>query len=227
MSTSTLSLFCNILAIIEAAISLSAFLIHIFRSHLPRNKIKELEHLMDEMETFFTKTVEKGLLAEPDIIQTRRELSMLRTQTLDLKSRVYSITTFREDCLELLGGTSSYIGETCECLQKLRAKVVASSEKECRRLMEDDRDLRTSSLPVLPYNPAPECQDSPLPSVQIPRPAVHPPILPGRKSLYAQRTFHPTNPPSNLARGDPDVRIVDTQECVSIIHTSVTLEPSA
>lgn len=48
----------------------------------------------------------------------------LRTQTLDLKSRVYSITTFREDCLELLRGTSSYIGETCEYLQKLRARVV-------------------------------------------------------------------------------------------------------
>ena len=77
MSTSTFSLFSNIFGFVVAAISLSAFLVNVCRSHLPSNRIKELESLMDETETFFKKAVEDGLLTEPTFVrQTGRHLSM-------------------------------------------------------------------------------------------------------------------------------------------------------
>ena len=77
MNISTFSIFSSIFGFIVAAISLFAFLINICRSHLPSNRIKELESLMDETETFFAKAVEGGLLIEPGFVQqTERHLTM-------------------------------------------------------------------------------------------------------------------------------------------------------
>lgn len=77
LSISTFSIFSSIFGFIVAAISLLAFLVNICRFHLPSNKIKELESLMDETETFFKKAVEDGLLIEPGFVrQTERHLAM-------------------------------------------------------------------------------------------------------------------------------------------------------
>jgi len=65
MSIDTFSVFSSIFGFVVAAISLFAFLINVCRSHLPSNRIKELESLMDETETFINKAVEGGLLIEP------------------------------------------------------------------------------------------------------------------------------------------------------------------
>lgn len=77
MGASTFSFFSNIFGFVVAAISLLAFLVNICRSHLPSNKIRELESLMDQTETFFRKAIEDGLLTEPTFVQqTERHLAM-------------------------------------------------------------------------------------------------------------------------------------------------------
>lgn len=70
MGFSTFSIFSSIFGFIVAATSLFAFLINICRSRLPSNRIKELESLLDETDTFFKKAVEDGLLIEPGFVRT-------------------------------------------------------------------------------------------------------------------------------------------------------------
>ena len=62
---------------VVAGISLFAFIVKTFRSHLPSNKIKQLDSLLDETEVFFKKTIEEGLLTEPDFVrEIERHLTM-------------------------------------------------------------------------------------------------------------------------------------------------------
>lgn len=77
MTTSTFSIFSGIFGFIVAAISLLTFVINICRSHLPSNKIKVLESLLEETETCFNKAIEDGLLTELLFVhRTERRLAM-------------------------------------------------------------------------------------------------------------------------------------------------------
>ncbi|KAG6369609.1 hypothetical protein JVT61DRAFT_14178 [Boletus reticuloceps] len=127
MTTNAFSFFSSIFGCIVAAISLLAFIINTCRSHLPSNKIKKLESLLDETETFFRKAVEDGLLLEPEFVRgTERHLTILRTRTYVLQSSAYNATTLRKDYAEFLSGTASAIKRTCDSLKELRAQVVVS-----------------------------------------------------------------------------------------------------
>ena len=53
-------------------------------------------------------------------------LYRLRTRTYILRSSAYNATTWRKDYAEMLSGTSSAIGRTCDSLNELRAQVVVS-----------------------------------------------------------------------------------------------------
>ena len=64
MPTSTFSIFASVFGFVVAAISSLAFIVNVSRSHLPSNKIKELESLLDKTETCFKKAIEDGLLTE-------------------------------------------------------------------------------------------------------------------------------------------------------------------
>lgn len=75
--TATFSLFSSIFGFIVAAISFLAFVVNICRSHLPSNKIRILESLLDETEACFRKAIEDGLLTEPSfVLRTERGLDM-------------------------------------------------------------------------------------------------------------------------------------------------------
>lgn len=77
MTTSAFTFFSSIFGFIVAAISLLAFIIKTCRSHLPSNKIKILESLLDETEAFFRNAVEDGLLTEPEFVRgIERHLTM-------------------------------------------------------------------------------------------------------------------------------------------------------
>ena len=76
MGTSTFSIFSSIFGLIVATASLFLVLVNICRSYLPSNKIRELESLLDETETFFKKTVDDGLLMDPELfLQAARDLA--------------------------------------------------------------------------------------------------------------------------------------------------------
>lgn len=75
MSTSTFSIFSSIFGFVVAAISLFTFLVNMYRSRRPSNRIKELESLMGKAETLLIKTVEEGRSIEPGFVQqTERHL---------------------------------------------------------------------------------------------------------------------------------------------------------
>ena len=69
MTASNFSVVSSIFGFIVTAISLLAFVIKTCQSHLPRNKIKYLEDLLDETEQFFRNAVEEGVLTEPGFVQ--------------------------------------------------------------------------------------------------------------------------------------------------------------
>ncbi|KAF8555577.1 hypothetical protein OG21DRAFT_1507591 [Imleria badia] len=216
----TFSFFSSVFGFIVAAISLLTFFVNIFRSHLPSNKIKVLESLLEETETCFKKAVEEGLLTELAFVQrTQRRLTILRLRTDSLRSRAYNATTLCKDYIELLSGTSSYIGRTCGSLRKLKGEVITSSEGR-RSLMDIDFTSRcSSSPPTVSFRFEPEHRPIPRPPVVIPRPRSCPAAL---MEIYLDSEQPWVSCNSTLS--DSDVGIADVQNCTSTIHTSVTAD---
>ncbi|KAF8122886.1 hypothetical protein EV363DRAFT_1552480 [Boletus edulis] len=211
MTTSTFSCFSSVFGFIVAAISLFAFIINMWRSHLPSNKIKVLESLLDETETYFKKAVEEGLLTELTFVhRTDRRLAILRSRTHDLRSRAYNAINLRQDYVEFFRGTSTAIGTACQTLKKLRAQVITSSEQGRLRRLEEMQSLHCNSLPTstLSIHSQGECHPSDLGHI------------PELINLLP-------DPFRNLTQSDLDVRTADAQTCASTVHTSVTLEPGA
>ncbi|KAF8555596.1 hypothetical protein OG21DRAFT_843622 [Imleria badia] len=219
MATSTFSFFSSIFGFIVAAISLLAFIVNICRSHLPSNKIKVLESLLDETETDFKKAVEDGLLTElPFVRRTERRLAILRSRTNDLRSRAYNATNLQRNYAEFYRGTSTAIGTACQTLKKLRAQVITSSEKGRRRLRE---------MPI--HSQGEHRSTNLVDAIGIPRPCSCPPAIAVWRPADMQRTsgFTRNNPFCDPTQSDSDVRTADAQTCASTVHTSVTLELGA
>ncbi|KAG6370897.1 hypothetical protein JVT61DRAFT_10920 [Boletus reticuloceps] len=238
MTTSTFSCFSSVFGFIVAAISFFAFIINIWRSHLPSNKIKVLESLLDETETYFKKAVEEGLLTELTFVhrtERRLAMSMPSVHCPDLALTSYpqievTAINLRQDYVEFFRGTSTAIGTACQTLKKLRAQVITSSEQGRLRRLEEMQSPHCNSLPTstLFIHSQGECHPSdPEYAPEVPRPSSCPPVFVKWKPADMRRIFAQSNPPRNLTQSDLDVRTADAQTCASTVHTSVTLEPGA
>ncbi|KAH0840355.1 hypothetical protein J3R83DRAFT_1377, partial [Lanmaoa asiatica] len=103
---------------IVAAISFLAFVFNICRSHLPSNKIKVLESLLDETEMCFKRAIEDGLLTELTFVQWAEcRLTVLQYKWFAIPGRAYNAISLCKDYIKLLSGTSLSIGT----LQKVRS----------------------------------------------------------------------------------------------------------
>ncbi|KAG6373908.1 hypothetical protein JVT61DRAFT_6061 [Boletus reticuloceps] len=132
MTTGVFSVFSSIFGFVVAAISLLAFVVNMCRSHLPSNKIKVLESLLDETETCFKKAIEDGLLTEPPfVLRTESGLTILKTRAQGLRSRAHNATDLRQDYAEFLRGTSTAI----ERLKSLLVSSLSHVEAELRCLL--------------------------------------------------------------------------------------------
>ncbi|KAH7889165.1 hypothetical protein F5I97DRAFT_1923732 [Phlebopus sp. FC_14] len=144
MDNPAFAFYTNVFGIIVGSVSLItlAFGFHV---NLPSNRMKTLEILLDETDKIFNSALEDGLLPEQEFIyKVKCHLYQLREDTMLFRLRVYCVTTWLQDCKELLKGLSVAIGKTCYELRKLRAAIVTSSEAQRRNLCAT-RDATTSS----------------------------------------------------------------------------------
>ncbi|KAF8139073.1 hypothetical protein EV363DRAFT_1253106 [Boletus edulis] len=220
MTTGVFSVFSSIFGFVVAAISLLAFAVNMCRSHLPSNKIKVLESLLDETETCFRKAIEDGLLTEPPfVLQTESGLIILKTRAQGLRSRAHNATNLRQDYAEFLRGTSTAIERVCQSLRKLKAQVITSSEEGRLRCIGTNSVSGATFSPLLHISP----EHRPSPQLfQIPRPSSCPPALPAwsRAKVRVDSTRHPT-------QSVFDVRTIDVQCLTPTVHTSITLRCGA
>ncbi|KAF8119546.1 hypothetical protein EV363DRAFT_1440862 [Boletus edulis] len=190
MTASKFSFVSGIFGFAVTAISLLTLLTKVCRSHLPSNKIKALESLLDETEQFFENAVEEGLLTEPSFVQeTELHIKRLKARTYGLRSRAFKATNLRQDCAEFLRGTSTAIDNTCQSLKKLRAQVVTSSEEGRSRGLVEMNPIPTSTPSVLICGPDSRRCLGRLPASKIPRPHSCPPALSTWRSHDALSTF--------------------------------------
>ncbi|KAH7882634.1 hypothetical protein F5I97DRAFT_290401 [Phlebopus sp. FC_14] len=113
MATNTFSLSSNVFGIIVGSVSLItlAFGIHL---HLPNNRIKHLQEVLDETEQIYRSALQDGLLPQHEFTsKVERQLYKLRDYAMALRRRVYCATTWVQDCKLLFRGVSSEIGKTC------------------------------------------------------------------------------------------------------------------
>lgn len=114
------------------------------RSHLPSQRIKELEELLGETQLLYESAVEDGLLPDGMLRSQMGErlavyiqslwqriasdgiLSSLREATLTLRSRAYSATTWLKEYQEFFRGLSYSIGVACCDVKEIRASVIVS-----------------------------------------------------------------------------------------------------
>ncbi|KAH7882619.1 hypothetical protein F5I97DRAFT_1931209 [Phlebopus sp. FC_14] len=144
MATNTFSLSSNVFGIIVGGVSLITLAFG-FHLHLPSNRIKHLQEVLDETEQIFRSAVQDGLLPQHEFTSdVERHLYKLRDRAMALRRRVYCATTWVQDCKLLFRGVSSEIGKTRSQLKKLRAVIITSSEAQ-RRNISVRRDAATSS----------------------------------------------------------------------------------
>ncbi|KAG0696067.1 hypothetical protein DFH29DRAFT_952779 [Suillus ampliporus] len=134
MDNNVLSFYSNVFGLFIGATTILGVLLGFCRSHLPSERIKELEELLGETQGLYESAVEDGLL--PDDMLRRQmgeRLAVLREATLKLRSRAYSATTLLKDYQEFFRGLSYSIGVVCCDAKELRASVITTSEAERRR----------------------------------------------------------------------------------------------
>ncbi|KAH7882610.1 hypothetical protein F5I97DRAFT_288678 [Phlebopus sp. FC_14] len=150
MATNTFALASNVFGIIVGGVSLITLAFG-FHLHLPSNRIKHLQEVLDETEQIFKSALADGLLPQhKSTSDAERHLYQLRDRTMALRRRVYCVTTWVQDCKLVFKGVSSEIGNTCYELRKLRAVIITSSEAQ-RRNVSARRDAATSSPSSPPH----------------------------------------------------------------------------
>ncbi|KAG1733351.1 uncharacterized protein EDB91DRAFT_640668 [Suillus paluster] len=134
MENNGLSFYSNVFGLFIGATTILGILLGFFQSHLPSQRIKELEELLEETQGLYESAVEDGLLPE-DMLRSQmgERLAVLREATLELRSRAYSATTLLKDYREFFRGLSYDIGVACFHVKELRASVITTSEAERRR----------------------------------------------------------------------------------------------
>ncbi|KIJ69910.1 hypothetical protein HYDPIDRAFT_104569 [Hydnomerulius pinastri MD-312] len=101
MDSTTFSFYSNVFGFIAGGVSLAGLLITVCRSHLPSNKIKTLETLLEDTEKTFLTAVENGLLKQPQFNQSVEEkLVKLKEETAVFRSRAYCVTNLRQDYMD-------------------------------------------------------------------------------------------------------------------------------
>ncbi|KAH7887476.1 hypothetical protein F5I97DRAFT_1860737 [Phlebopus sp. FC_14] len=143
MDDNAFSIYSNVFGIFVGSVSLITLAFG-FCMHLPSNRIKHLDALLDETDKIFRSALEEGLLPQQKSESIEDHLSDCRERTMDLRSRVLCVTTWFQDCKELVMGVSADIGKTCYELRKLRAEIITSSEAQRRNLCAI-RDATTST----------------------------------------------------------------------------------
>ncbi|KAH7889229.1 hypothetical protein F5I97DRAFT_490257 [Phlebopus sp. FC_14] len=114
MNNNTFSFYSNVFAFVMGGISLVGLAFSLTRPHLPSNKIKMLQALLEETEKIYVSAIEEGLLLDACFSDTTKtQLSGLQRETHELRVRVYGVTTFLQDCALMLSGLSKSIGDTC------------------------------------------------------------------------------------------------------------------
>ncbi|KIJ57762.1 hypothetical protein HYDPIDRAFT_44786 [Hydnomerulius pinastri MD-312] len=234
MDSSAFSFYSNVFGFIAGGVSLAGLLITVCRSHLPSNKIKTLEALLEDTEKTFLKAVEDGLLKEPQFNQSvEKHLAELKEDTAVFRSRAYCVTNLRQDYMEFFKGLSTAIGFACQGVRELRAEVISTSERERRKL------LAMQSYPV--NGPVSQNQtnggehrptEQPTPLLPhaaevIKRPSSCPPALPAWKWKDLNDTA-PTNPFADPV--ETVARSVSSSlppsECVTTATSYLQLPPS-
>ncbi|KAG2127099.1 hypothetical protein DEU56DRAFT_701819, partial [Suillus clintonianus] len=115
----------NVFGLCIGAATILGVLLGFLRSHLPSQRIKELEELLEETQGLYESAVEDGLL--PDVMlrsQMGERLVVLREGMLELRSRAYNATTLLKDYQEFFRGLSYDIGVACCDMKELRASVI-------------------------------------------------------------------------------------------------------
>ncbi|KAG1733118.1 hypothetical protein EDB19DRAFT_1639877 [Suillus lakei] len=128
MDNNVLSFYSNVFGLFIGATSILGVLLGFCRSHLPSQRIKELEELLGETHGLYESAVEDGFL--PDDMLRRQmgeRLAVLREASFNLRSRAYSATTLFKEYQEFFKGLSYSIGVTCCDVKELRASVIVSS----------------------------------------------------------------------------------------------------
>ncbi|KAH7882626.1 hypothetical protein F5I97DRAFT_1816261 [Phlebopus sp. FC_14] len=150
MATNTFALASNVFGIIVGGVSLITLAFG-FHLHLPSNRIKHLQELLDETEQVFKSALEDGLLPQHKCTSdVEHHLCQLRDHAMALRRRVYCVTTWVQDCKLAFKGISSEIGSTCYELRKLRAVIITSSEAQ-RRNISARRNAATSFASLPPH----------------------------------------------------------------------------
>ncbi|OAX39353.1 hypothetical protein K503DRAFT_689794 [Rhizopogon vinicolor AM-OR11-026] len=126
MDSNALSFYSNVFGLLIGGTTIISVLLGFCRSHLPSQRIKELEELLDDTQGLYESAIEDSLLNDIHRNQMGERLVSLRERSLRLRSRAYSATTLLKDYQEFLGGLSYSIGVACYHVKELRASVIVS-----------------------------------------------------------------------------------------------------
>ncbi|KAH7890278.1 hypothetical protein F5I97DRAFT_1922604 [Phlebopus sp. FC_14] len=150
MDCNAFSFYSNVFGIIVGSTSLIVLAFG-FHLHLPTNKMKTLDVLLDETDKILRSVLEEGLLSQQRFGRSvEYRFSSLQKQSMDLRSRVYCVTTWAQDCKGFVQGVSADIGRTCYELKMLRAEVITASEAARRNLCAVGDATTSSTTPSSP-----------------------------------------------------------------------------
>ncbi|OAX37858.1 hypothetical protein K503DRAFT_206434 [Rhizopogon vinicolor AM-OR11-026] len=154
MDNKAFSFYSNVFGLAVGTVSISGILLGFCRSHLPSQRIKELEELLGETQGLYESAVEDSLLPDGMLrSQMEDKLTILRDDMLKLRSRAHSATTLLKDYQEFFKGLSYDIGVACCDVKETRASVTTTTEAERHRSGVHGGDystVRQSSSPELP-----------------------------------------------------------------------------
>ncbi|OJA09903.1 hypothetical protein AZE42_06195 [Rhizopogon vesiculosus] len=157
MDSNALSFYSNVFGLLIGGTTILGVFLGFCRSHLPSQRIKELEELFEETQGLYESAVEDGLLHDMAKDQTRERLAVLHERTLQLRSRAYSATTLLKDYQKFLRGLSYSIGVACYDVKELRASIITTTEAERRRTGVCRDDYSAVQRPSSPVPPQISC----------------------------------------------------------------------
>ncbi|KAI0077825.1 hypothetical protein K474DRAFT_1661244 [Panus rudis PR-1116 ss-1] len=116
-------------------------------SNFPSRRYEKLRKDYYETVDFFEQVTEEGLLPDQTFVAIiRMQLDDCHDNMEDIRSQTYLAATFVEQFRALCRGLSRRINHECSEVQKIRSKIVSTSEKERERLAELKRKRGDRSI---------------------------------------------------------------------------------
>jgi len=124
-------------------------------SNLPAQKLKVLDDNFNDTNIQFRSVIEDGLLVDPQFTRDiENHLHNIRYKQEELRAKVHSATTFKQQLHGWTSGLSKKISQLSAQTLLIRARISTTSEDERRRLESEGRLVRRPLTEVTSASPS-------------------------------------------------------------------------